>query len=84
MQDGVVNPLTKIYSPNGKTADLIWGGTWTAGWLAMARARITISGTSITFTSNVQVSADDGTTTASTNAANIIYITRVVGYRGIA
>lgn len=82
LQDGVCATPVNVRSPNGKTVDLNWAGVWSSGNVAIARARVTISGTSITFNSNYQVTmVNGGTHTVSTNAANLIYITRVVGYK---
>lgn len=82
LQDGVRAPLVKVSSPDGKTADLNWAGTWSGGNVAVACARVAISGAGISFTSNYQVTmASGGTHTVSTNAANLIYITKVVGYK---
>lgn len=82
LQDGVVVPLVKVRNPDGKKADLNWSGVWSGGNVAVARARVAISGLSITFNSNYQVTmASGGTHTVSTNVANLVYITKVLGYR---
>lgn len=83
MKDGVVIPFTKIYAPSRKTADLIWVGTWSAGTIACARARISISGGLIKFVSNAQVTINSEGISSSTDEENLIYITRILGYTDV-
>lgn len=83
MSDGVVAPLVKIYSPEGKTADLCWMGSWSNPSLSIARARVVVSDEYIVFETNGRTTVNaDGTLSWSDADAACMYITKVIGYYG--
>lgn len=73
---------TKIYSPNGKTAELSLIRTFTGSSVSQTvLSRIAISGTSITPSKYGYANVRHGDTGYVSSSSNYVYITKIVGYR---
>jgi hypothetical protein len=80
MNDDDKTSCVKIDNPNGKSVELSMIAYWN-GLMYLRTAVVSISGTSITWNSNYIGWATVGANGTTTYNNNLIYITKIVGYK---
>lgn len=80
MNDDDKTSCVKIDNPNGKSVELSMVAYW-SGLMYLRTAVVSISGTSITWNSNYTGWATVGANGTTTYNNNLIYITKIVGYK---